>query len=59
MEREFENLMTAVDERHHSSFRFNLVNQAVVREAPMLVQWLMRNYYGLNYGSDEALVRRC
>ena len=32
VDREFDSLMKAVDQRHHSSFRFNLVNQAVVRE---------------------------
>ena len=57
VEREFERLMAAVDQRHNQSLRFNLVNQAIVREAPMLVQWLMRNHYGNNYGSDAALVR--
>ena len=57
MQREFDRLMAAVDKRQNSSFQFNLVHQGIVREAPMLVQWLMRNYYGQHYGSDEALVR--
>ena len=34
---------------------FGLMNQFVVREAPMLVQWILRNEYGKRWGDDERL----
>eukprot|EP00040_Diaphanoeca_grandis_P021946 m.117418 g.117418 ORF g.117418 m.117418 type:complete len:1285 (-) comp28579_c0_seq1:26-3880(-) len=38
------------------SYNFDLINQAIVRKAPMLVQWLLRNTYGQRCGTDEEVV---
>jgi ABC-type uncharacterized transport system fused permease/ATPase subunit len=42
-------------QRLQESWNFGLVNQALVREAPMLVQWLLRNSYGQSYGTDQEV----
>ena len=39
----------------NSLFPFGLVNQMIIRETPMLVQWLLRNEYGKQFSSDEAV----
>lgn len=41
--------------RLSTNWTFGLVNQAIIREAPMLTQWLLRNAYGQQYGSDSAI----
>eukprot|EP00037_Helgoeca_nana_P013920 m.128958 g.128958 ORF g.128958 m.128958 type:complete len:749 (+) comp22301_c0_seq23:1622-3868(+) len=49
---EFEGVLELEYSRLRANFFFGLVSHAVVREAPMLVQWLLRNAYGLSFGAD-------
>lgn len=51
----FDALIVSVKARLHASWRFGLVNQAIVREAPMLVQWLLRNEYGQKISAESVL----
>lgn len=49
VEFEFNKVHAIQLERLTESWNFGLVNQALVREAPMLVQWLLRNMYGQSH----------
>eukprot|EP00039_Didymoeca_costata_P029327 m.24190 g.24190 ORF g.24190 m.24190 type:complete len:1249 (-) comp7584_c0_seq1:100-3846(-) len=40
-------------QRLQASLGFDLINQAITKETPMLTQWLLRNTYGQTAGSDE------
>mmetsp|Transcript_17915 Transcript_17915/g.50472 ORF Transcript_17915/g.50472 Transcript_17915/m.50472 type:complete len:1265 (+) Transcript_17915:174-3968(+) len=53
----FDDLMRIMWLRLQKSWKFGLINQQIVREAPMLLQWLLRNEYGKNWGTDEELCR--
>uniref|UniRef100_A0A7S4KUP4 ABC transporter domain-containing protein n=1 Tax=Paramoeba aestuarina TaxID=180227 RepID=A0A7S4KUP4_9EUKA len=53
----FKKLMNVIWLRLKTNWYFGLVNQAIVREAPMLVQFLLRNSYGQQWGSDEELTK--
>lgn len=48
---EFRGVLALEFSRLKANFAFGLVSHAVVREAPMLVQWLLRNAYGLSFGA--------
>ena len=54
---EFKNVHRLALHRLTTSLGFGLVNQAIVREAPMLVQWVLRNEYVL-LSSAVALTSR-
>eukprot|EP00038_Savillea_parva_P019941 m.29771 g.29771 ORF g.29771 m.29771 type:complete len:1290 (-) comp4631_c0_seq1:347-4216(-) len=53
-EKEFHGVLGLEFSRLRANFFFGLVSHAIVREAPMIVQWLLRNSYGLSLGADAV-----
>eukprot|EP01060_Flectonema_neradi_P032685 TRINITY_DN5245_c0_g1_i1.p1 TRINITY_DN5245_c0_g1~~TRINITY_DN5245_c0_g1_i1.p1 ORF type:complete len:1290 (+),score=243.20 TRINITY_DN5245_c0_g1_i1:78-3872(+) len=51
----FSSLMVHSQKRLHESWKFDIVNGAVIREAPFCVQWLLRNEYSRRV-SDASVV---
>ena len=54
--KEFDSVSALAFHRLKVSLSFGVVNQAIVRETPMLVQWLLRNEFGKRAGSDESVL---
>jgi ABC-type uncharacterized transport system fused permease/ATPase subunit len=46
VEARFGSLLRAAWQRLNTNWRFGLFNQAIVRESPMLIQYILRNEYG-------------
>ena len=53
--KKFKTLMVHSQKRLNQSWKFDIVNGAVIREAPFCVQWLLRNEYSRRV-SDDAVV---
>ena len=51
----FQRLMRLVHHRQFETWKFGLLNQLIVRETPMVVQWVLRNSYGQNWGTDAEV----
>jgi len=54
--KEFDSVSKLAFHRLKVSLSFGVVNQAIVRETPMLVQWLLRNEFGKRAGSDASVL---
>ena len=48
-------LMTHANLKLYETWKFNLVNGAIVREAPFVVQWVLRNEFGKHVKDAEVL----
>ena len=48
-------LMQHTDRKLWQTWKFNLINGAIVREAPFLVQWILRNEYGKKMSDGDVL----
>eukprot|EP01064_Diplonema_japonicum_P011936 TRINITY_DN1939_c0_g2_i1.p1 TRINITY_DN1939_c0_g2~~TRINITY_DN1939_c0_g2_i1.p1 ORF type:complete len:1264 (+),score=335.42 TRINITY_DN1939_c0_g2_i1:200-3793(+) len=51
----FSDLMKHAQLRLWQTWKFNLVNGAIVREAPFLVQWILRNEFSKNVKDAEVI----
>eukprot|EP00659_Diplonema_papillatum_P008489 gene8489-13107_t len=51
----FDELMTHAQDRLLVTWKFNLINGGIVREAPNLVQWLLRNEYSKGMADADVI----
>lgn len=54
-DKRFEAVQEVAEVRLRANWSFGIVNQGIIREAPMLTQWLLRNEHGKQFGHDEAV----
>ena len=53
--KQFGSVMEVALKRLQLNWSFGMVNQAVIRETPMLAQWLLRNEHGKHFGDDAKI----
>ena len=53
--KQFDSVLKVALKRLQLNWSFGMVNQAIIRETPMLAQWLLRNEHGKRFGDDEAI----